>query len=322
MKKLILPIILFVVFIPFCVNAETCDTDKISISSITVEEKSDNVEEIDEASASGKNINLNLSMSEVGDNINYKIIVKNDSNEDYELDKNSFNISSDYIEYTIESDDNSNIVKANSSKTVYLKVEYKTEVPDEVFESGAYNDNKTIAINLSTNSSVDNIINPNTRVQSYIIIFILILIISVTLYVILRKKKYAQFMILIVGIAIIIPLSVFALCKCDITVNSNVKITKIQQFKIRIVNCSQWINDSFEFEYGMTLNDWVNSNYVNNIIKQRIKQSELENNDINWELIRNQTIEDLLFYFTERMGYEEEYVIQPNDFLDYYSPDC
>ena len=97
MKKYILPILLLMMFIPFVVNAETCDTDKISISSITVESKSDGVEELDEATTNGRNINFNLSMSNVGDNIEYKIVVKNDSNEDYELDKNSFNMNSNYI---------------------------------------------------------------------------------------------------------------------------------------------------------------------------------------------------------------------------------
>ena len=234
MKKLLLPILLFVMFIPFYVNAETCDTDKISISSITIEDKSDNVEEIDEASASGKNINLNLSMSEVGDNIEYKIIVKNDSNEDYELDKSSLNINSDYIDYTLESDDNSNIIKANSSKIVYLKVEYKNEVPDEAFESGLYNDNKTMTVNLSTGDTInvpDTLTNPNTGVQSYIIIVILILIIAVISYIILKKKKYAQFMILIVGTAIIIPISVYAICKCEIKIESNIEI-KVPKYKV------------------------------------------------------------------------------------------
>jgi hypothetical protein len=111
-------------FIPFVVNSETCDIDKMSIKSITIEDKSDNVEELNEATAKGKTINLNLSMSEVGDNITYKIVVKNESNEDYLLDKDSFNINSDYIEYTIKSEANNNIVKANSSKIVYLEVNY------------------------------------------------------------------------------------------------------------------------------------------------------------------------------------------------------
>ena len=49
MKKFMLPILLFLLIIPLYVNAETCDTDKITISSITLEDKTDNVEELDEA---------------------------------------------------------------------------------------------------------------------------------------------------------------------------------------------------------------------------------------------------------------------------------
>ena len=37
-------IMLFVLLIPFFVCAETCDTDKITIESIKIENKSDNVE--------------------------------------------------------------------------------------------------------------------------------------------------------------------------------------------------------------------------------------------------------------------------------------
>ena len=229
MKKFILLILLFLLYIPLFVNAETCDTDKISISSITIESKSDSVEELDEATANGKSIILNLSMSNVGDNIEYKIVVKNDSNEDYELDKNSFNLSSDYIEYTLDTEDNTNIVKANSSKVVSLKVNYANELPDDAFESGTYNDNKSMTLNLSTGDIInvpDTLKNQNTGVQSYILILFLILLISITAYVILKKKKYAKFMILIYVSVIIVPMSVYALCKCEIKIESSITINK------------------------------------------------------------------------------------------------
>ena len=74
--KLILPILILALFIPFMVNAETCDVDKISINSITVAHKSENVEELDDAIVNGKSIKLNLSMSEIGDNIEYQFIIK------------------------------------------------------------------------------------------------------------------------------------------------------------------------------------------------------------------------------------------------------
>jgi len=238
--KLILPILILALCMPFIANAETCDTDKITISSITIENKSDNVEELEEATAGGKNIDLNLSMSEVGDNIEYKIVVKNDSNEDYELDKASLKLNSDYINYSFETEDNTNIVKANSSKNVTLKVEYKNEVPEDKFENGTYSDNKSMTLELSTGkviNNLDTLKNPNTGVQSYILI-LFILLISGTTYIILKKNK-KKFMLLIIISSIIIPISVYALCKCDIIVNTNVKI-------IRRTECNSFEEDNWD----------------------------------------------------------------------------
>jgi len=157
MKKFLLIFLLILMLIPSYVNAQTCDTDKIVISSITVESKSGNVEELDEATANGKNINLNLYMSNVGDNITYKIAIENSSDNDFELDNNSFNINSDYVEYTLYSEDDTNIVKANSNKEFFLNVNYTNEVPDEVFESGSYNDNKSMTLKLSTEDTIINV---------------------------------------------------------------------------------------------------------------------------------------------------------------------
>ncbi len=257
MKKFILPILLFLMFIPVVANAETCDTEKITISSITLEDKSDNVEELVEATANGKNINLNLSMSEVGDSIEFKFIVKNDSNEDYELDKTSLNLNSDYINYSFETEDNSNIVKAKSSKNVSLRVEYKTEVPEDKFESGTYTDSKTMTVQLYNGETInvpDTFKNPNTGVQSYILILIIILLISGSLYILLKKKKYAKFLILIIATAIIIPISVYALCKCEITINSTVVINKNYKvsYVIEDLYGSIWIKEGELINYDLS----------------------------------------------------------------------
>ncbi len=225
MKKLLLPILLFMMFIPFYVNAETCDTDKITISSITVENKSDNVNELDKATANGKNINLNLSMSEVGDNIEYKILIKNDSNEDYELNKTNNNLNSDYINYSFETYDNSNIVKAHSSKNVTLRVEYKTEVPKDKFDGESYNDNKIMTIQLFNDNTINvpnTFKNPNTGNPAFYLIILLVLI-SGMLFIILKNTKYSKFLILIIGITI--PMSVYAVCNVPFSLNINVKIS-------------------------------------------------------------------------------------------------
>ena len=263
MKKFILSILLFLMFIPFVVNAETCDTDKITIENIAIESKSDNVEELSQATASGKNINLNLSMSKVGDSIEYRFVVKNYSNEDYELDKTSLNLNSDYINYSFEIEDNSNIVKANSSKNVTLRVEYKTEVPEDKFESGSYSDNKAMTVQLSNGNIInvpDTIKNPKTGAQSYILIILIILLISGSLYILLKKKKYTRFMILIIGTVIIIPISAYALCKCDIKIESNVKIDYLNSYF-----CEEGLG-YMKYRKGMTWQEYVDyiiPNYQN-----------------------------------------------------------
>ena len=290
MKKFILPILLFLMFIPLYVNAETCDTDKISISSITLRDKTENVIELDEATASGRNINLNLSMVKVGDNIEYKFVVKNDSNEDYELDKTSLNLNSDYINYSFVTEDNTNIVKANSSKNVTLRIEYKNEVPEDKFKSGSYNDSKTMMVQLSNGNTInvpDTFKNPNTGVQSYILIILILLLISGSLYVLLKKKKYTKFMILVIGTTIIMPISVYALCKCDIKVESNVTIvgdllaytvntnleTKIGEFIPNEVTVFKNYNEAInEFGYSLFLkhkmiDDKIGESYVGFIYK-------------------------------------------------------
>ena len=228
MKKYLLLFFLFVMFIPFMVNAETCENDKITISSITVDNKSDNVEELSEATSSNKNINLNLSMYEVGDYIEYKFVVKNDSKEDYELDKNNLNINSDYISYSFETDDNSSIVKANSSKNVTLRIEYKTKVQEDKFENGYYNDNKAMKIQLSNKKNInvsDVLNNPNTGVKTYMLIIMFLLLISGSLYIVLKEKDPSKLMLLIIGTIVIVPISVNALCKCEINITSNITIT-------------------------------------------------------------------------------------------------
>lgn len=237
MKKVFLVILLLL--FPVVVNAEECDSTKIKIDSITFDEGSNSVSEINDADAEGKNINLNLSMSEVGDNIKYKIILKNESSEDYEIDKNDFKISSEYIDYSFESEDNSNIIKANSSKTIYLKVEYKNEVPDDLLESGSYNDSRTMKVNLFSEDVGNILTNPNTGAVFYFIIIIGILLLTGIMFFVLRKRSLSGSLMILILTLIIIPISVKAICKYDIVINSEVKIVKYDMC-VKFNNDYEW----------------------------------------------------------------------------------
>ena len=229
LKKLILPMMLFLTLIPFIVKAETCDANKITIDSVAIKQKTDQVTEIDEPVIDGKTIKVNLKMLKVNDLIEYKLLLKNESSEDYELDKNSFDDASDYIDYSLNTDDNSLIVKAGKTKEVYLKVQYKNEVPSTAYTDGKYNDNKNFVLNLSnsvTNDETDTIVNPKTGQTSFILILILIICLSVAMYFLISQKKYSKLMIVLLGVMILIPTSIYALCKVEINIESNVEIEK------------------------------------------------------------------------------------------------
>ena len=268
MKKILNFLLATILFIPIMVNAAECDTSKVYIDSISID-TNNKVEEIEEATAKDKKVNLNLRMAKQNDEILYKVVLKNDSSEDYEINKNSIVLNSDYIEYSLESD-NDNIIKANSSRTIYLRVQYKTPVDPSKFVNGVYQDSITMKVNLRTD---DTPANPNTGV-SYIIVFSIILLLSGVALIIYKKKKISTLMIL-VGI-LLLPIGVNALCTCEIVVDSKVIIKTEDKFHLTYLDC--YGPDSFTFNYriGMSLSEFTESKYYTNFneidgfIKNRI----------------------------------------------------
>lgn len=256
MKKYL--VLISLLFIPFMVSAKTCDIDKITIESISLENKSNSVQELSKATANKRNLKLDLGMSEIGDVAKYKIIIKNDSDEDYELAKQ--NLNSDYIEYTLETENNSQIIKANSSKTIILKAEYKKEIPASIFINGKYNDNKIMKVNLTNDQNtniLDTIKNPQTSHNLYLIFVIVMLIIGIVLFNTLRKKKYAKFLILFIVTIIILPISVHAICKCEIQIESNVAVSNIAKFYVKDYDKT----NKYLFIDGMTWEEFIQSDY-------------------------------------------------------------
>ncbi len=219
MKKVFL-FILFL-FIPFYIYADTkCDTNKIHIKSIELESKSDNVEEKSEASIDSEgNINLDLTMKEVGDEAKYKILVKNESNEDFELTQNSFSVGSDYFSYSVNSEDKK--IKANTEKEVIIDVLYKTEVPSTSFKDGKFSESKDMVLNI-TGKDNPGIINPPTGGSGIVFLLLMIIIGGVVIYIIVNKKKFVKFFV-VLFLLLIIP-KVYALCKMDVTIKSNIEI--------------------------------------------------------------------------------------------------
>lgn len=218
MKKIILLIALL--FIPVMVNAAQCDTSKVYIKSIEKGTITGEVEEKTEATAKDKSINLDLKMNAVNDNIQYKVLLVNESDEDYILDKNSLSVGNEYFNYSFETN-NSNVIKAKSSKELILNVQYKKEVPSAMFEGNIYRDNNSMQLNLN---SEDRIPNPNTGLKYGLIVLIILLI--PVLFLVIRKTNQRKLLLVLISLGLLIPFSVKAICSCSIKIDAAIEIEK------------------------------------------------------------------------------------------------
>ena len=145
-----LRIFLILLLIPFMVLAEECDVSNITITSMKPNKIEGNTEVISDPTFEDRTINLNLKMYNVNDSITYDLVIQNDSEEDYMIDEDTFKTDSDYIEYTLKTKDNTNVVKANSTKEVSLIVTYKKEVDDSLLTNNKFDASNTLKLSLNT----------------------------------------------------------------------------------------------------------------------------------------------------------------------------
>lgn len=250
-------IVLLIILLTPIVKAEVCNTDQITISSIVLESKSDNVEEKAAPTTDGQDISLNLGVSSVGDNATYKIVITNDSTDDFEFDPST--LDTDYISYTVVSNDD-NIIPAGSSKEILLKVEYKNQVPLEAFEGETLNDNKTVLVNLSQKESeevkgVEE--NPQTGIKEYVVLISLLILSLVIVYFLIKHKDYFRIAVLLLALMAttmaFTPNNVKAVCKYTLSVNADISIKRPAIFYLD--------DEMYLFEEGMTWEDYLNSSF-------------------------------------------------------------
>ena len=213
MKK-ILVVILFLLSFPSIVLAkDTCNNNDIKIESIELNDTRGNVEEVSSPNNKNNKINLNTKMNVIGDNITYKVVVKNTSNSDYTFDKNM--LSKDYLSYDITYEDNSNIIKPNEEKVIYLRLSYDNKPEIENLVNGVLKENSQISFNLNKTS----FINPETRNKVLSLIYLFLLVI-ICFYLIKKKKTSFTFFLVLA----IIPHIVNATCVTTLDINLDLEI--------------------------------------------------------------------------------------------------
>ncbi len=250
-----LKLFLTLLFIPFLVLAEECDISKITITSLVQKGITGNTEVTDDLEFKNRNIKLNLKMYEVGDSITYDMTIKNDSEEDYMIDEDTFKTDSEYIEYSLLTNDNSNVVKAKSTKDLVLTVEYKKEVDDSVLTNNKFDASNNLTLSMNTKdkeekmdvittenikNSVDpvKVSNPLTSASSILLLSFAILTTLIIIYLNIRNKnRYGKYFLLVISFSLVS--TVYAICKADIEVKSNIEIEKKPTLNKTIIGLSE-----------------------------------------------------------------------------------
>jgi len=211
MKKLLSFILLL--FVPFMVKAQD-----IEIKSITLLEKIGDVEVKNEPKIDGTIIDFDLAFTNVDDSVKYKVVVKNTSNEDLDINSEPQYGTNKYIKYEIELGKESRTIKAGQERELTIVVSYDKEIPTEEFDDGVYNEKGSVSIDLNSTKE-----NPKT--STFITIAIVIAGISLITGILIHHgmKKTAITTVLLSLVAL--PVTIGALKEVRINISSKIEIT-------------------------------------------------------------------------------------------------
>ena len=259
MKKIkYLILLIALILFPSIVNAE----GNISITKIIKKDITGYAYEVNPPTFDGLQVNYNLSFNTVGDSVTYIATVKNSDKEEYKIEnKNSFSPSG-YMTYEFKFSDNTNTIKPNETKDMYITIKYTKPVPAEKLVNGEYKEQNQMNLLLVNNEG--QIPNPNTNSTILFVLFIVsLLIISIVLF-----KKHKKVSVLLLVLSLLIPITTYALKEIKITLNTQVSVEK--DLKLCVYDPRSYRStlkvdtepDKMFFSYtnGMKLIDWYNNN--------------------------------------------------------------
>jgi len=253
MKKTLIFLGLGLLFLfPFLVSAK----ENVHITSAEVVEKSDDTVELEKISYDNLTLNFKLSFKRVNDFIRYKVTIRNDSNKDYEVRENADGLdNSSFFLYQFTYDKGSNLVKAHSSKELYLTARYMKEIDSSLYENGKFSEKKQMRINLA-NENVE--VNPYTKNTSILILIGLIASI-IGLIIAFGNRRYLKVVygVFLLG-AFLIPVIGYALEVLAIEVDSEIEVEYSPEF------CFYDSNNNPKYQYlpyspGITMREYLDN---------------------------------------------------------------
>ena len=226
MKKLLS--ILIVVFSVFAFNVYASDIDIINVE---VNDKTHYVEEINNPVIDGSEINYNLRFRDYQQYIIYKVSLRNNTSNDYnyELLLNESNIIYELLE-----DDG--VITSKSDKDVLLKINYKDQIDDNLYDNDAYNIKDKIQLKM-VGPGADGIVeqvkgviedlkeNPKTgRFFNYGLILVLIFAGSLIFIKVKKRSSFKYYSLLL----LLLPIIVYAETTKTIIIDMNVDINVVK----------------------------------------------------------------------------------------------
>ena len=217
MKKLLL-LILTILMIPMVVHANQCNPDDIEIMSIELDSVLGNAKEASASTIDNKKLNLDVKLYDPNDAIEYKVTIKNNSDEEYYIKENDL-LGDEHLDYSVSFDDDNYKIDPNSEKEIVFKISYK----DRVVDTFSTTNNLSIDVLDRQSINASNTLK-NLSIGLIILIVVVTIIIAVgMLMLFINYKRARKVLILLVASFIFIPISTSANCKC--TINIEVKVS-------------------------------------------------------------------------------------------------
>lgn len=265
-------------------------TSKVYIKSSELVDISDDTEELESPELKDLQIKFNLKFSNVNDYAKYKLIIKNESETEYKINHDEFNVS-DYISYTFDIDDeNTYVLSPNSEKVLYVTVKYNKEVPEDKLTNGVFTEDNDMTINFKTKEEI--VENPKTGIKNIILLVVILSIVGIITYISIKNNSKFKYMnLLLIGL-IVIPFTVKAIenLKIDIVTHIEIDTTKEFCYITEICNSSEsalsskevasnkksvkaafmvedpcnYVETYYKYHDGMTWEEYINSDYNTN----------------------------------------------------------
>ena len=170
--------------------------------------------------------------------------------------------------------------------TIHINISYIKDIDENKFSEGIYKEDNNISLELSNDEDVMKfIVNPNTS-TGYIVLISIAIILSLLVIFFIKSKKVKNFLLVMI---LSIPIYAYALEKIKLDVETHVEIEEINTFiltnachrspeefnfsldDIEDEDEKDFYRDMFmekevyEFERGMTIEDFLNSEYYTNL---------------------------------------------------------